>query len=64
MVTHYVDDFEGKRNPDGDPVRPDVVEATPVENDVTADNEVVQAKVVAAPSKASPKKSTTATTKG
>lgn len=64
MVTHYVDDFEGKRNPDGDPVRPASVEATPVENDVTADNQVPQAKVVSAPDKATPKTSTTATTKG
>jgi hypothetical protein len=33
MPTHYVEDYDGERNKDADPVRPESVEATPVEGE-------------------------------
>lgn len=58
MGTHYVEDYDGKRNSDAVPAAPAEVEAAPVENDP-------EAKVVAAPTKSAPKKSgANVTTKG
>lgn len=57
MPTHYVEDYDGKREKDS-PAAPAEVEATPVENDP-------EAKVVKAPAKAAPKTSdANVTTKG
>jgi hypothetical protein len=58
MTTHYVSDYDGKRNDDAEPAAPAEVPATPVEGDP-------EAKVVTAPQKTAPKKSAAkVTTKG
>ena len=33
MPTHYVEDYDGDRSKDADPVRPESVDATPVEGE-------------------------------
>ena len=58
MPTHYVEDYDGKRAADADPVRPESVEAAPVEDHskkVVGDDQVEDKAVKKSTSKAKKK---------